>query len=78
MFVEEGHRYPGNYRKQRYQQNGFKPSIAIIRRKPKYRSMKSTLASFPKWPATRKDVTGQGNASDFALIGCGKLAHETP
>jgi hypothetical protein len=33
MFLEEGHRYPGNYRKQRYQQHGFKPSIASIRRK---------------------------------------------
>jgi len=32
-FVEEGHPYAGNYRNQRYQQHGFKRSIATIRRK---------------------------------------------
>ena len=32
-FVEEGHPCAGNYRNQRYQQHGFKRSIATIRRK---------------------------------------------
>jgi hypothetical protein len=41
-FVEEAHRYPGNYRKQRHQKHNFKLSIAIIRRKSKCLSMKST------------------------------------